>query len=163
LGEGTRFDIYLPLAQDASGPASAPLNRGAAPVDSSRASNGRHVVYIDDYEAMVFLVGRLLRKQGYQVSTFTSGQAALAWLRDDAGPVDIVVSDQNMPGMSGVEVAAQVSLLRPGLRTVLITGHVSDALLAEAAAAGVVEVMGKQDSMAELGEAIQKMLETLVL
>ena len=161
-GEGTRFDIYLPLAQDASGPASAPLDSAMVAVDSSRASNGRHVVYIDDYEAMVFLVGRLLRKQGYQVSTFTSGQAALAWLRDEAGSVDIVVSDQNMPGMSGVEVAAQVSRLRPGLRTVLITGHVSDALLAEAAAAGVVEVMGKQDSMAELGEAIQKMLETLV-
>ncbi len=79
---------------------------------------------------------------------------------DEAGAVDLVVTDQNMPGMSGVEVAAEVQRLRPGLRTVLISGHVSDALLAQAAAVGVLEVMAKQDSMAELGEAIREMLDT---
>jgi PAS domain S-box-containing protein len=160
-GQGTRFDIYLPLAPSL-GKADAGTGKTTALADSSRASNGRHVVYIDDYEAMVFLVGRLLRKQGYTVSTFTSGEEALAWLRTASGPVDIVVTDQNMPGLSGVQVAAEIRQLRPGLRTVLITGHVSDELLAQAAAVGVIEVMGKQDSMAELGEAICELLETLV-
>ena len=120
------------------------------------------MVYIDDYEAMVFLVGRLLRKQGYEVSLFTSGDEAMAWLRTEAGAVDIVVTDQNMPGMSGIEVASEVRRLRPGLRTVLITGHLNDGLLDQAQAVGVHKVMGKQDSMAELGEAIEKMLETLL-
>ena len=160
-GEGTRLDIYLPLAPSLEQADPTP-NGPTALLDSKRVSNGRHVVYIDDYEAMVFLVGRLLRKQGYTVSSFTSGEQALAWLRHEAGPVDIVVTDHNMPGMSGVEVAAAVAQCRPGLRTVLITGHLSDEVLAQAAAVGVVEVMGKQDSMAELGEAIQQLLETLV-
>jgi DNA-binding NarL/FixJ family response regulator len=52
--------------------------------------------------------------------------------------------------------------LRPGLRTVLITGHVSEDLLAQAAKVGVHEVMAKQDSMAELGEAIGELLDALV-
>lgn len=160
-GLGTRFDIYWPKPPVAvfggSGGGAA-----MAVVDGNASPKGRHVVYIDDYEAMVFLVGRLLRKRGYRVSTFTSGEDAMAWLRDHADEVDIVVTDQNMPGMSGIEVAAAVSRLRTGLRTVLITGHVSDALLAQAAEVGVQEVMGKQDSMAELGEAIGELLETLV-
>ncbi|MEZ5702980.1 MAG: response regulator [Burkholderiaceae bacterium] len=123
----------------------------------------RHVVYIDDYEAMVFLVGRLLRKRGYQVSTFTSGEDAVAWLKDDAGDVDIVVTDQNMPGMSGIEVAQAVRRMRPGLRTVLISGRVSEELLAQAAEVGVCHVMEKQDSMAELGDAVAGLLDSLAI
>jgi PAS domain S-box-containing protein len=161
-GTGTRFDIYLPrlpidLLEGSAGTVEA-LRTGEA----AAAPKGRHVVYIDDYEAMVFLVGRLLRKRGYEVTTFTSGEDAIEWLREGAKGVDMVVTDQNMPGMSGVEVAAEVRRLRPGLLTVLITGHVSEALMAQAAAVGVKQVMEKQDSMAELGEAIGELLETLL-
>ena len=161
-GVGTRFEVYLPLSSDDSGKVGT-AEGVVAPASAGHGPNGRHVVYIDDYEAMVFLVGRLLRKAGYQVSTFTSGEDALAWIRREAGALDLVVTDHNMPGMSGVEVAAELQRLRPGLRTVLISGHVNDALLAEAAAVGVLEVMPKQDSMAALGESIRRMLDGLVI
>lgn len=127
----------------------------AAPVNP-----GKHVIYIDDYEAMVFLVGRLLRKQGYRASTFESGEAALDWLRaHPQDPVDLVVTDQNMPGLSGVEVARELRQLRPGLRVAIVSGHVNDRLIADAAEAGVCDVMGKQDSMDALGDAIRAFLE----
>lgn len=155
--EGARFDVYLPLAPEtaleASTPPAAPAPVAAPP------AHGKHVIYIDDYEALVFLVGRLLRKQGYRASTFESGEAAVAWLRenpDDA--VDLVVTDQNMPGMSGVDVAREARSLRPGLRVAIVSGHVNDKLIAEATAAGVSDVMGKQDSMDALGEAIRELL-----
>lgn len=159
-GEGARFDVYLPLASDAAvGNDPAVPEVAAAPVAEAVAP-GRHVIYIDDYEALVFLVGRLLRKQGYRASTFESGEAALDWLRSHPqDPVDLLVTDQNMPGLSGVEVAHRVRGLRPGLRVAIISGHVNDKLLAEAAEAGVHEVLGKQDSMDALGEAIRQLLE----
>jgi PAS domain S-box-containing protein len=159
-GEGTRFDVYLPLA--AAGPAgdvsgAVSPTPPAAPVP---ALAGKHVVYIDDYEALVFLVGRLLRKQGHSATTFESGEAALDWMRAHPEvPVDLVVSDHNMPGLSGVETAIEIRRLRPGLKIAIISGHVSDQLLNDAAAAGVSEVMGKQDSMDALGEAIRELLE----
>jgi signal transduction histidine kinase/ActR/RegA family two-component response regulator len=158
-GEGTRFDVYLPLA---SAGKEVIENVGApAPVTvpESRSAKGRHVVYIDDYEAMVFLVGRLLRKQGYRVSTFTSGESALVWMRANPDEVDLLVTDQNMPGMSGLELARAVLQERPGLRVAIVSGHVNDKLLTDATAAGVQEVMAKQDSMDALGEAIRKLLE----
>ena len=156
-GEGARFDVYLPLAsgRDAMPPAIA--EAPAAPVV---APQGKHVVYIDDYEALVFLVGRLLRKQGYRASTFESGEAAMQWLRDHPQEkVDLVVTDQNMPGMSGVDVAREVGQLRPGLRVAIVSGHVNDKLMAEAHSAGVSDVLGKQDSMDALGESIRALLE----
>jgi len=159
-GEGARFDVYLPLASGAEGPqAEVPAAASAVPAAAPLAQ-GKHVVYIDDYEALVFLVGRLLRKQGYRASTFESGEAALAWLREHPDdPVDLVVTDQNMPGLSGVEVARELRGLRPGLRVAIVSGHVNDKLIADATDAGVCEVMGKQDSMDALGEAIRELLE----
>ncbi|MBW8314093.1 MAG: response regulator, partial [Hydrogenophaga sp.] len=155
-GAGTRFDIYLPLAGETG---TQPPERAPAPEAPVSEASGRHVVYIDDYEAMVFLVGRLLRKQGFRVSTFESGEAALDWLRTHDEPVDLVVTDQNMPGLSGVDVARAIRRLRPGQRIAIVSGHVSDELLAEAAEAGVNEVLGKQDSMEALGAAIRQLLE----
>ncbi len=159
-GEGARFDVYLPLASDMEpGDASGSRESPAAPASEAPAP-GKHVIYIDDYEALVFLVGRLLRKQGYRASTFESGEAALDWLRAHPHePVDLVVTDQNMPGLSGVEVAHLARGLRPDLRMAIVSGHVNDKLLAEAAEAGVHEVLGKQDSMDALGEAIRRLLE----
>jgi PAS domain S-box-containing protein len=155
-GAGTRFDIYLPLTGET---ATLPPERAPTPEAPASEASGRHVIYIDDYEAMVSLVGRLLRKQGFRVSTFESGGAALAWLRAHDEPVDLVVTDQNMPGLSGVDVARAIRRLRPDQRVAIVSGHVNDELLAEAATAGVNDVLGKQDSMEALGAAIRRLLE----
>jgi len=157
-GEGARFDVYLPLAS-----AGHALDVVVAPVvgtPRASAAPGQHIVYIDDYEAMVFLAGRMLRKLGYRVSTFGSGEEAMDWLRTHPQEVvDLVVTDQNMPGMSGLDVARLLTQERPGLCVALVSGHVNDALKAAAAAVGVIDVMGKQDSVEALGHAIRELLE----
>ena len=160
-GQGTRFDVYLPLAGDAES-ASATARPGMAGVPAEQPVGGRHLVYIDDYEAMTFLAGRLLRKQGFRVSTFSSGEEAMEWLQQHPQEVvDLLLTDQNMPGLSGVDVARALQTLRPGLPVAIVSGHVNDKLLADAAAVGVVEVMGKQDSMDAFGDAIRALLARL--
>jgi signal transduction histidine kinase/ActR/RegA family two-component response regulator len=160
-GEGARFDVYLPAACT---PGGEPMDSPLVPAVAPAAAPGRHIVYIDDYEAMVFLVGRLLRKRGYRASTFGSGEAALAWLR--AHPqeaVDLVLTDQNMPGLCGVDVAVALRTQRPDLPVAIVSGHVNEQLLQDAAAAGVREVLGKQDSMDALVDAIESLLERTTL
>ncbi|MDO9436297.1 PAS domain-containing protein [Hydrogenophaga sp.] len=173
-GEGARFDVYLPMGSGPSQEPVAPADVAAAPVQADPVASaatataaaapvGKHVVYIDDYEALVFLVGRLLRKQGYRTHTFESGEAALAWLRDNPDDaVDLIVTDQNMPGISGVEVAREVRRMRPDQRVAIVSGHIDDKLLADALAAGVTDVMAKQDRMDALGESIRGLLERAV-
>ncbi|WP_291210124.1 PAS domain-containing sensor histidine kinase [Hydrogenophaga sp.] len=158
-GEGTRFDVYLPLAAEGAAGEALSAASPTLPAIAKSAPAGKHVIYIDDYEALVFLVGRLLRKHGHEATTFESGEAALEWMHTHPEvPVDLVVSDHNMPGLSGVETAIEIRRLRPGLKIAIISGHVNDQLLTDAAAAGVSEVMGKQDSMDALGEAIRDLL-----
>jgi PAS domain S-box-containing protein len=157
-GAGARFDVYLPLAATGAVPDAVPSAPAPAPVPAAAVA-GRHIVYVDDYEALVFLAARLLRKHGYRVSTFLSGEQALAWFREHAEPVDLLVTDQNMPGMSGVELAQAVRALRPQQRVAVVSGHVNDALLQQARAAGVDDVLGKQDRMDALAEAVRQLLE----
>ncbi|MFW2357870.1 PAS domain-containing protein [Hydrogenophaga sp.] len=160
-GEGTRFDVYLPLAAAAEVADTPAITAEVSSTPAAAPLPGKHVVYIDDYEALVFLVGRLLRKQGHQATTFESGEAAIDWMRKHPEvSVDLVVSDQNMPGLSGVETAIEIHRLRPRLKIAIISGHVNDRLLTDASAAGVSDVMGKQDSMDALGEAIRGLLES---
>ena len=157
-GRGTRFDVYLPLAPDG---ASADEPEAAPEVAALPALDGRHLVYVDDYEALVFLVRRLLTKRGARVTTFESGQAAIDWLTEHGDePIDLLVTDQNMPGLSGLEVARAALARRPALPVAIVSGHVNEALMAEAATLGVREVLPKQDNMDALGQAIGALLES---
>ena len=155
-GKGSRFDIYLPLASETGAAEPPRQEKPAAPAEGS--GQGRHIVYVDDYEAMVFLVSRLLGKHGFRVSTFVSGGDALAWWRGTQEPVDLWVTDQNMPDLSGVELARSVRTLRPQQRVAIVSGHVNEQLLQEADAAGVEAVLGKQDNMDALADAVHRLL-----
>jgi CheY-like chemotaxis protein len=157
-GRGTRFDVYLPLAPDG---ASADEPEAAPEVAALPALDGRHLVYVDDYEALVFLVRRLLTKRGARVTTFDSGQAAIDWLAGHGDePIDLLVTDQNMPGLSGLDVARAALARRPALAVAIVSGHVTEALVAEAETLGVREVLPKQDNMDALGQAIGALLES---
>ena len=93
------------------------------------------------------------------MSTFLSGEQALAWFRDHDEAVDLLVTDHNMPGMSGVKLARGVRQLRPEQRVAIVSGHVNEQLVADATAAGVQDVLGKQDSMDALAEAVRRLLD----
>ena len=109
----------------------------------------------------MFLVRRLLNKRGARVTTFESGQAAVDWLAaHEDEPIDLLVTDQNMPGLSGLEVARAALARRPALPVAIVSGHVNEALVAEAGALGVREVLPKQDNMDALGQAIGALLES---
>lgn len=158
-GLGTRIDVYFPLA--------APLQEGvsvssfseeASP--SSDTADSRHVVYVDDYEAMLFLASRMLGKQGYRVTTFLSGKQALTWLAANEDRVDLLVTDQNMPGLSGIDVAREVARIRPGLRVAIMSGYVNDELREQARLSGVHEVLAKQDRVDDLVEAVRSLMRS---
>jgi len=99
--------------------------------------------------------------RGARVTTFESGQAAIDWLTEHGDePIDLLVTDQNMPGLSGLEVARAALARRPALPVAIVSGHVNEALMAEAATLGVREVLPKQDNMDALGQAIGALLES---
>ena len=153
-GSGSRFDIYLPAV-------GAPQTRELAPakVQSAVLGNGERVLYIDDDEVMPLMVERLLQRAGYVVECYTDPTFGVEAVRARPDGFDLVVTDFNMPVMSGLDVIRALAMIRPTLPTVLISGLVSDELRAQASNLGVSEVLDKQNALEELAVAVHRTLD----
>lgn len=78
------------------------------------------ILCVDDEETPRTLRKLILQKQGYQVITAASGAEALEVL--DRVSIDLVLSDQMMPGMAGTELTKSVKSMRPTMPVILISG-----------------------------------------
>jgi CheY-like chemotaxis protein len=100
----------------------------------------------------------LLQQAGYRVTAFESPLQALAAFQARPDGFDLVVTDHNMPGLSGLDIARSLTGLRPGLPVVVSSGYVSDALQADAARAGVRQVMQKEYMHEQLVNIVNRLL-----
>ncbi|GCL66123.1 hybrid sensor histidine kinase/response regulator [Pseudaquabacterium pictum] len=153
-GKGTRFGLLLPLVS-AGAAESLPL---ALPSRTPAPDRGQHVVYIDDDEVLVATVEVLLTRAGFRVSVFASPRVALQALGDALVDVDIVVSDYNMPELTGLEVATEVARIRPGLPVIVSSGYLSEDLLLGARVAGVARLLNKEETYEKLAGLIDEVL-----
>lgn len=123
-GEGTVFRIHLPVARGVTRSAhEAYAASGPLPGKVS----GR-VLYIDDEPAMTLLVRELVADDDITVTIATDPNRALEQVRSAPGDFDLVVTDFNMPGLSGLDVARQLAELCPTLPVVVSSGYVTPAL-----------------------------------
>ena len=150
-GEGSIFRIYF-AAVDAPVPEVILPTAAVTPVDGK----GRHVLYVDDEEAIIFLMTRLLERQGYRVSGYTDPREAIAAARTNPGQFDLAVTDYNMPVMSGLEVAQALKEIRSDLPVVLASGYITEELRQKAPAAGVRELIYKPNTVEDLCEAVAR-------
>jgi CheY-like chemotaxis protein len=150
-GKGSRFELYFPPAHGVATP--DPVE-AADPASEGR---GRHVLVIDDDEAQMFLLKRTLERWGYQVSTYQAQREALDVVLADAVHFDLVVTDFDMPGISGLEIARAMHKVRPDLPVIMISGYITDALRAQAAVAGVCELIAKPHNVEEFRDTVQRL------
>ena len=111
---GTCFSVYLPLAH-------------AAKAGKQEPDHSARILLVDDEAMVLQVLEDLLRTQGFQVTAYAEPKRALALLSDPAFGVDVLVTDNNMPRMKGVELAQRARKLRPELPTILITGYAEPA------------------------------------
>lgn len=78
------------------------------------------ILFVDD-EPRILTTMRVLFRRSYDVLVATSGAEALELMRNN--PVDVIVSDQRMPEMTGIELLRQARELRPNAMRVLLTGY----------------------------------------
>jgi two-component system NtrC family response regulator len=106
------------------------------------------VLAVDDEPLQLELVRGFLVKRGFEVATATDGAEALAHVR--AAPVDVVVTDQKMPGLSGVELLAALRAITPELPVIVVTayGTIEDAVAA--IKAGATDYLTKPVNLDEL-------------
>jgi len=115
-GKGTTFKIYLPMVA-----AAAEIETPGARVLA--AGRGETILVCEDEEHIRELVNRMLERQGYRVMVAETPEEALRIARDTADPIDILLTDIVMPRMNGFDLAREAATVRPGLKTIFMSGY----------------------------------------
>jgi CheY-like chemotaxis protein len=152
-GRGSSFHLYFPLLPhrpqrvDAAGaPPPVPVGRG------------QRVMVVDDDPAMLLMVESLLQRAGYRVTGIDQPREAAALLRHDPGAYDLVVTDYNMPELTGMELAAEIGRIRADLPVVISSGFISDEMRSAAQQAGIKGLMQKEYTLEQLGGIVHAVL-----
>jgi CheY-like chemotaxis protein len=84
---------------------------------------GKTVLVVEDEDSIRLLVQYALESRGYTVLCAGDGTQALKLDKDHPGPIDILVTDLIMPGLSGTELVEKIQASRPDLKILFITGN----------------------------------------
>lgn len=116
------------------------------------------ILIVDDDSAMLTLMSSVLMADNGHLLTAQSAEDALAKI--EASPIDLVISDQHMPGMSGLEFLGRVREGHPEVMTILLTASSERAIAVEAIEkVGVYQMVLKPFNVADLRLTVQRALE----
>ncbi|HET7459268.1 MAG TPA: PAS domain S-box protein [Gemmatimonadaceae bacterium] len=172
LGRGTTVTVLLPAAArpDADAPTtthatpSVARRRILSPVHGARAVEpGRRratVLVVEDEASVRHLACAVLERDGYHVLAAADGVEALVMLaRQDVDVLDALLTDVVMPGMSGPQLAVEVSRLHPEVRVVFMSGYADDALRRHGPLAPGATLIEKPFDLAALSNAVRAAVE----
>lgn len=116
----------------------------------------RRLLLVDDEERILSALRRSLRREGYEILVADSVKQALEILARQ--PIDLILSDHMMPGMTGVELLAEAQRQQPEAVRMLISGWSQTVSLEELKTLGVERVISKPWDDAELKQALRQAL-----
>jgi CheY-like chemotaxis protein len=144
---GSTFEIVLP--ETAAGE-DIVMSSLAAQSDA-----GGHILFVEDDEDQLQTTPRLLEEMGFAVTALRHPSAALQLASSSAASFDILITDFDMPGMSGAELAGRL----PELPVILISGR-DDARTAAREHANIIRVVIKPYDKRDLMEAIREVMKS---
>jgi two-component system cell cycle sensor histidine kinase/response regulator CckA len=152
-GQGSTFTLYFPISDQAA----FAVQIEAAP-NRDVAGQGKRVMYVDDDQALVFLVTRVLTRKGFVVTTFSDPLQAQSALNANPMQFDLLVTDYNMPGFSGLDRLRAAKAIRPDLPVALASGYVTQEIEISALEAGACALIYKPNDVNELCETVQRLV-----
>jgi PAS domain S-box-containing protein len=149
--KGTSVHLYFP---ERSGAVVAPeVEDGPVP-----RGGGERILVVDDEEALARFVQTTLTTLGYEVEARTRPEEALALVTSDPTRYALVVTDQTMPGMSGLQLSDRLRQVRPGLPILLMSGYAAPLTPVRLESAGVLRLLLKPCGIHSLGTAVHAAL-----
>ena len=158
VGQGTTLCIYLPRYHGNAGCHEAHLPDPA----TQTAGIGETILVVDDEPTVRMLVTEVLGELGYSVMEAADSASGLKLLRSDVR-VDMLVTDVGLPGgMNGRQMADAARELRPGLRTLFITGYAESAAIGANQLAPGMHVLTKPFAIDTLAARVRELINTPV-
>ena len=151
LGEGSRFALYLPRV-----PAPAPARMRPS---ERRSTRGLETILLVEDEAQICAVlAEALSAHGYRILVASGGDEALFLFEQNATSIQLVVSDVDMPGMSGYDLAQRLKHIRNEVRIIFISGYAEEQLAPARETGLVAAFLPKPFSAQTLARTIREVL-----
>lgn len=150
LEKGSCFNIFLPNYQGVSKTTESP---SYLPQKGSG-----NILFVDDEEGFLLTGKEILESLGYEVTTTTDGLEALKIFKRSTEYFDLVITDHDMPQMTGLNLAKEIRELRDDISIILCTGFSVDIDDSSKESSGISDVIMKPLLGKELAEAVQKKL-----
>jgi CheY-like chemotaxis protein len=157
LGEGTVFEPYFPMAL-------GDAQIAAVETIKSQVMHGNKILLVEDQAEVRDMTFMMLARMGYEVDTAANGLEALDILREKPGHHELVLTDQNMPKMTGLELVYQAHEDFPDLIFVILSGYSQEKLqelMAEHPA--IHAVIRKPIAQNKLGQILSQVLAAKAL
>lgn len=150
-GKGSTFKVFLPRYS------------GDTIIDQIDKSDilpegNENILFVDDEKAIVSIAEQMLKRLGYNVVTKTSSIDALRTLVAQPDRFDLVITDQTMPNLTGIELAKSIILIRPDTPIILTTGHSESITVEKAMSMGISEMIMKPIDDITFAETIRHVL-----
>lgn len=165
-GQGTTFRIFLPIASEttpnqiaaasAKGPVAIPPPPEEAPKPAK--TNGIRIMVVDDQDSIVQLVSRLCRSLGYVVTATRDAAEAESMFRSDPAAYQLLITDQTMPTMTGMELSERIRQIAPNVPVLLMTGNTNTVTDEGLFRAGIDSVINKPFGYDELSRHVEQLL-----
>jgi signal transduction histidine kinase/ActR/RegA family two-component response regulator len=154
VGHGTRFDLYFPSVE------SDILTTAPAQSSGQPQRGTETILLVEDEPSVRTLVRDELRKLGYRVIEAKNGVEACLLATQQAGSLQLLLTDVVMPGMGGRELAQHLSVIKPDLRTLFISGYMDDVGIMAGQEEGTSSFLQKPFTPEVLARAVRTLLDT---
>ncbi len=153
VGVGTTVTILLPSAASAVTAPDVPRKAG-------RHQGGETILVVEDEDLVLDVASRILGRHGYRVLTARSGAEALALIDSHQEAIHLLLTDVVMPGITGNEVAEQVSKVRPEIRVLYMSGYPESAVTSHGVIDQGVPLVSKPFAPPDLLEHVRAVLDS---
>ncbi|HCE42977.1 MAG TPA: PAS domain-containing sensor histidine kinase [Lentisphaeria bacterium] len=153
-GKGTAFKIYLPRHEQENG--NAGNDKELEPVKMF--TGIETVLLVEDEKALLQFAGRLLERLGYTVLPAESPLQAMRIAAEHKGDIHLLMTDVVMPGMSGRDLKEKISLIRPGIRCLFMSGYTADIIAHDGILEEGVHFLEKPFTAEELSAKLREAL-----
>ena len=149
-GAGTVFNLFLPAVEGHA------LQEGGAAENIP--TGHEHILLVDDEEILVEMGKTLLERLGYRVTARKNSIEALTTFQNQPEAFDLIITDQTMPGMTGIDLSRRILQIRPEIPILLCTGYSSLISEEKALALGIRGFIMKPLTNKDIAVSIRKLL-----
>lgn len=155
LNSGSSFHLFIPPLKEINMTTSHETKNNKKILNNG---NQKHILVVDDEESIAIFLQELLRRYNYKVTYTTSSKHALEIFKASTSDIDLIITDQTMPELSGTEMVKQMFEVKPNIPVVLCSGYSENIDEKSALDLGCIKYMEKPINSKKMIQALHDIL-----